>query len=206
MFEHVVVATDDERILRTVQDFGGKALMTRKDHKSGTERCAEALSLYTDQTGLTFSHVVNVQGDEPLIQSAHIQALMDCFKVPGTGIATLIRPLLADEDPQNPHLVKAVVDKSLKALYFSRAAIPYVRNRRQKDPGYYVHIGLYAFRAEVLEQVVRLPLSSLEQSESLEQLRWLEHGITIQTDVTDIPSIGVDTPEDLEKISGEAYS
>jgi len=206
LFEHTVVATDDDRILNTVLDFGGKALMTRKEHNTGTERCAEALQLYMEQTALTFSYVVNIQGDEPLVQGGQLQALMDCFKVPGTGIATLIRPLLPDEDPQNPNLVKAVVDKSLRALYFSRAAIPHVRDRRQADPGYYVHIGLYAYGSDVLEQIVKLPASRLEQSESLEQLRWLEHGIAIQTDVTTIPSIGVDTPEDLERISKDAYS
>jgi 3-deoxy-manno-octulosonate cytidylyltransferase (CMP-KDO synthetase) len=131
---------------------------------------------------------------------------MDCFKVPGTGIATLIRPMLPDEVPQNPNLVKAVVDKSLRALYFSREAIPHVRNRRPENAGYYVHIGLYAYRSDVLEQIVKLPVSRLEQSESLEQLRWLEHGISIQCDVTTIPSIGVDTPEDLERISKDTHS
>jgi len=206
LFEHLVVATDDERILNTVLDFGGKALMTRTEHNSGTERCAEALNLYKDQTGLSFSHVVNIQGDEPLIQSGQLKALMDCFRIPGTGIATLIRPMLAHEDPQNSHLVKAVVDKSLRALYFSRAPIPYVQNHRTKEIRFYVHIGLYAFRSDILEQIVMLPVSNLEESESLEQLRWLEHGISIQTDVTDLPSIGVDTPEDLERISKEGYS
>lgn len=206
LFEHTVVATDDDRILNTVLDFGGKALMTRKEHKSGTERCAEALGLYMDQTALTFDHVVNIQGDEPLIQSGQLKSLMDCFKVAGTGIATLIRPMLPEEDPGNPNLVKAVVDKSLKALYFSRAAIPHVRDRRPDSSAYYVHIGLYAYRSDVLEQIVKLPVSRLEESESLEQLRWLEHGISIQTDVTTLPSIGVDTPEDLERISKETHS
>lgn len=205
-FEQLVVATDDERILNTVLDFGGKAVMTHSEHKSGTERCAEALHIYRDQSGLTFSHVVNIQGDEPLIQSGQLKALMDCFKIQGTGIATLIRPMLPNEDPQNPNLVKVVVDKSLRALYFSRAPIPYVRDRRSGEPGHYAHIGLYAFRSEVLEQIVTLPVSMLEQSESLEQLRWLEHGIPIQTDLTDLPSIGVDTPEDLDRIRKEDYS
>lgn len=205
-FEHLVVATDDERILNTVLDFGGKAVMTRSEHKSGTERCAEAFHIYSDQSGITFSHVVNVQGDEPMIQSGQLLTLMDCFKVQGTGIATLIRPMLPQEDPQNPHLVKVVVDKSLRALYFSRAPIPYVRDHKSPEPGYYAHIGLYAFRSEVLEQIVGLPESKLEQSESLEQLRWLEHGISIQTDVTDLISMGVDTPDDLERIRKEAHS
>jgi 3-deoxy-manno-octulosonate cytidylyltransferase (CMP-KDO synthetase) len=180
--------------------------MTRKEHKSGTERCAEALGLYMERTAVTFDHVVNIQGDEPLIQSGQLRSLMDCFKVPGTGIATLIRPMQPDEDPGNPNLVKAVVDKSLKALYFSRAAIPHARDRRPESSVYYVHIGLYAYRSDVLEQIVKLPVSPLEESESLEQLRWLEHGISIQTDVTTLPSIGVDTPEDLERISKETHS
>jgi 3-deoxy-manno-octulosonate cytidylyltransferase (CMP-KDO synthetase) len=206
LFEHTVVATDDDRILNTVLDFGGKALMTRKEHKTGTERCAEALQHYQEQTALIFSHVVNIQGDEPLVQSEQFQALMDCFRVPGTGIATLIRPMLPEEDPGNPNLVKAVVDKSLRALYFSRAAIPHVRDPRLVQAAYYVHIGLYAYRSEVLEQIVRLPFSQLEQSESLEQLRWLEHGITIQCDLTTLPTIGVDTPEDLERIRRDTHS
>jgi len=206
LFEHCVVATDDDRILNTVLDFGGKALMTREDHKSGTERCAEALTLYTDQTALTFTHVVNIQGDEPLVQSEQLLSLMDCFNIPGTEIATLVRSMQPDEDPQNPNLVKAVVDKSLRALYFSRAAIPHVRNRRPESTDYYIHLGLYAYRSDILEQIVKLPVSKLEQNESLEQLRWLEHGISIQTDVTYLPSIGVDTPDDLEKIKKETHS
>jgi 3-deoxy-manno-octulosonate cytidylyltransferase (CMP-KDO synthetase) len=205
LFEHLVVATDDERILNTVKDFGGKALMTRSDHQTGTERCAEALDLYRNQTSLKFSHVVNIQGDEPLIQTAQLQTLMACFQVQGTGIATLIRKIPAGEDIQNPNLVKVVVDKSLKALYFSRAPVPYLRGPKPAGFSFYGHLGLYAYRADVLEKIVTLPASMLEQSEMLEQLRWLEHGIAIQTDITDLPSIGVDTPEDLEKISLKGY-
>ena len=205
LFEHLVVATDDDRILNTVIDFGGKALKTKSDHNTGTERCAEALDLYRNQTGLTFSHVVNIQGDEPLIQPEELQTLMDCFQVPATGIATLIRKITQEEEPQNPNLVKVVVDKSLKALYFSRALIPYIRGQKPKGFSYYAHLGLYAYRSDVLEKIVNLPVSALEQSEMLEQLRWLEHGITIQTDITDLPSIGVDTPEDLERIMREGH-
>ena len=205
LFEHLVVATDDDRILNTVLDFGGKALMTRSDHNTGTERCAEALDLYRNQTGLTFSHVVNIQGDEPLIQTGQLQTLMACFQVSGTGIATLIRQIPAHEEPQNPNLVKVVVDKSLKALYFSRAPIPYIRGPKPEGHTFYAHLGLYAYRSDVLEKIVKLPVSRLEQSEMLEQLRWLEHGIAIQTDITDLPSIGVDTPEDLDRISHEGH-
>ena len=205
LFKHLVVATDDGRILKTVRDFGGKALMTGSDHTTGTERCAEALDLYRNQTGLTFSHVVNVQGDEPLIQTEQLQTLMGCFQVPGTGIATLIRKIPPGEDPRNPNLVKVVVDKSLKALYFSRAPIPYLRNPKSKGHPVYAHLGLYAYRSEVLEKIVKLPASGLEKSELLEQLRWLEHGISIQTDITNLPSIGVDTPEDLDRLNLEGH-
>jgi len=205
LFEHLVVATDDDRILNTVIDFGGKALKTKSDHNTGTERCAEALDLYRIRTGLTFSHVVNIQGDEPLIQTGQLQTLMDCFHLPGTGIATLIRKITQEEEPQNPNLVKVVVDKSLKALYFSRALIPYIRGQKPEGFSYYAHLGLYAYRSDVLEKVVKLPVSALEQSEMLEQLRWLEHDITIQTDITDLPSFGVDTPEDLERIAREGH-
>lgn len=204
LFEHLLVATDDERIRQAVQKFGGKVLMTSPEHSSGTERCAEAAELYEQEIGMHFSHVVNIQGDEPLIQVEQLQTLISCFQTPGTGIATLIRQLTNKEELNNPNVVKVVVDQSFRALYFSRAPIPYVRpNKNEGDSGYipyYTHIGLYAFQREILEQMVQLSPSALEVAESLEQLRWMEHGITIRTAVTNLPSIGVDTPEDLERI------
>lgn len=204
LFEHLLVATDDQRIHNAVERFGGKVQMTSPKHSSGTERCAEAAGLYEEQKGLRFSHVVNIQGDEPLIQPEQLQTLIDCFQAPGIGIATLIRQMKEKEELENPNVVKVVVDQSFRALYFSRAPIPFVRSTgTEKESGniqFYTHIGLYAFQREVLEQVVKLPPSALEQAESLEQLRWMEHGITIRTAVTNLPSLGVDTPEDLEKI------
>ena len=204
LFEHLLVATDDQRIYDAVERFGGLVHMTSPVHSSGTERCAEAALVYEQQTGLGFSHVVNIQGDEPLIQPEQLQTLIDCIQTPGTGIATLIRPLEAEEELENPNVVKVVVDQSFRALYFSRAPIPFVRSsgldQETENLPFYTHIGLYAFRREVLEQVVTLPPSALEQAESLEQLRWMEHGITIRTAVTQLPSLGVDTPEDLENI------
>ena len=204
LFEHLLVATDDQRIYDAVERFGGLVHMTSPVHSSGTERCAEAALVYEQQTGLSFSHVVNIQGDEPLIQPEQLQTLIDCIQTPGTGIATLIRPLEAEEELENPNVVKVVVDQSFRALYFSRAPIPFVRSsgldQETENLPFYTHIGLYAFRREVLEQVVTLPPSALEQAESLEQLRWMEHGITIRTAVTQLPSLGVDTPEDLENI------
>jgi len=207
LFEHLLVATDDERIWNAVLAFGGKAVMTSADHKSGTERCAEAAMLYEKESGFKFTHVVNIQGDEPLIQSIQLQTLMDCILVPDTPIATLIKAPEHREELDNPNVVKVVVDLGFRALYFSRASIPMVRDSRSVQdpgsPGYYTHIGLYAFRREVLEKVVSLPPTPLEQAESLEQLRWMEHGIRIRTAVTSMPSLGVDTPEDLERIRKE---
>lgn len=204
LFDQLLVATDDQRIYDAVERFGGLVLMTSPEHKSGTERCAEAAALYEQQTGQHFEYVVNIQGDEPLIQSAQLQALIDCIRIPGTSIATLIRAVEEMEEVHNPNVVKVVVDKSLQALYFSRAPIPYERDP-EKDAAYrkdryYSHIGLYAFRREILEKVVKLPSTPLEQAESLEQLRWIEHGIPIRTAITPLRSIGVDTPEDLELI------
>lgn len=204
LFEHLLVATDDQRIYTAVERFGGKVQMTSPKHSSGTERCAEAAGLYEKQKNLRFSHVVNIQGDEPLIQPEQLQTLIDCFQAPGTGIATLIRQMKEKEELENPNVVKVVVDQLFRALYFSRSPIPFVRSTgTEQESGniqFYTHIGLYAFQRDVLEQVVKLPPSALEQAESLEQLRWMEHGITIRTAVTNLPSLGVDTPEDLEKI------
>jgi 3-deoxy-manno-octulosonate cytidylyltransferase (CMP-KDO synthetase) len=204
MFEHLLVATDDLRIQDVVENFGGRVQMTSTMHTSGTERCAEAARLYEGQTGLHFSHVVNIQGDEPLIRTEQLQTLTDCFKTPGTGIATLIREMADSDELGNPNVVKVVVDRSFRALYFSRAPIPFMRNGKSENERgklkFYTHLGLYAFQREVLERVVNLTPSALEQAESLEQLRWLENGITIQTAVTHFPSLGVDTPEDQEKI------
>ena len=207
LFEHLLVATDDARIYDAVVDFGGKVVMTSPEHSSGTERCAEAATLYEKESGLRFTHVVNIQGDEPLIQSGQLQTLLDCMLVSNTPISTLIRPLNTVEELENPNVVKVVVDLNFRALYFSRAPIPWVRDaghkRESGDPKFYSHIGLYAFRREVLEEVVNLSPTLLEQTESLEQLRWMEHGFSIRTAVTSLPSLGVDTPEDLEKIRKE---
>ena len=210
VFEHLLVATDDQSIYDAVTGFGGKVQMTSPSHISGTDRCAEAAYLYERETGLRFSHVVNIQGDEPLIQPEQLQGLINCFEAPGTGIATLIRILKDKNELPDPNAVKVVVDKSFRALYFSRSPIPFVRNsgtgKEAAKVTYYTHIGLYAFQREVLDRVVKLAPSSLEKAESLEQLRWLEHGITIQTAVSDLPTLGVDTPDDLERIRKQLFS
>lgn len=202
VLDDAVVATDDERIYEAVKAFGGKVEMTSTAHRSGTDRCWEA---YCKQ-GSEFDVVVNVQGDEPFIQAAQLEALKACFENPATQIATLVKPfkesdgLAALENPNSP---KVVLDGEQQAIYFSRSVIPYLRGVEReewlKTHTFYKHIGIYAFRSEVLKEVTSLPQSTLEKAESLEQLRWLENGYRIGVGITDIETIGIDTPEDLEK-------
>ena len=202
VLDEAVVATDDERIFAAVEAFGGKAVMTSSAHRSGTDRCREAF----EKMGEGYDVVVNVQGDEPFIQPAQLEALKCCFLNPATQIATLVKPfteadgLAALENPNSP---KVVLDNEGCALYFSRSVVPYLRgverNEWLKHPPFYKHIGIYAFRAEVLKAVTDLPQSTLELSESLEQLRWLENGYKIGVGITQMETIGIDTPEDLAK-------
>lgn len=202
LLDYVVVATDDKRIYDAVLSFGGNAVMTSVDHKSGTDRCREAHSL----CGGNFDVVVNIQGDEPFIRKSQIQSLIACFNDEKTDIATLVKPFTpADgfDRLENVNSPKVVLDSDMNALYFSRSIIPFQRNRDRSEwianHTYYKHIGLYAYRAAVLEEITRLPQSSLEIAESLEQLRWLENGYKIKVGITDVETIGIDTPQDLEQ-------
>ena len=197
----VVVATDDERIYDDVEAFGGKVVMTRADHKCGTDRCLEAYNAITtpswrDQND-TDTVIINIQGDEPFIQPEQIETLMACFNNPQTQIATLVRPYTAKDsqaDLENVNTPKVEWNKATgEAKMFSRAVIACA------DGSHYRHIGIYAYRADVLAQITRLPQSPLEIKERLEQLRWLENGYRIFVGVTDTPTIGIDTPEDLKK-------
>lgn len=199
--DEVVVATDDERISRAVEQFGGRAIMTSAEHRSGTDRCYEAYTLSASEAEV----VINIQGDEPFIDPSQIESLKKCFERDTTEIATLIRPVNPDADYatlSNPNTPKVVTDTEGQALYFSRSVIPYVRGaERDAWPAcvqFYTHVGIYAFRAEVLRKVVGLKQSPLELAESLEQLRWLQNGFKIQTAVTQCQTIGIDTPEDLQ--------
>lgn len=196
------VATDDERIEAAVRAFGGKVVMTSVHHKSGTDRCYEACA----QIGGQFDVVVNIQGDEPFIQPSQLQALKACFDDSATQIATLVKPFTADngfDALENVNSPKVVLNKNMNALYFSRSIIPYQRNAEKadwlKNHTYYKHIGLYAYRVEVLKEITTLPQSALELAESLEQLRWLENGYTIKAGITEVETIGIDTPQDLER-------
>lgn len=202
VIKDVVVATDDVRIAAEVERFGGCAIMTSEAHRSGTDRCAEALT----KMGGDYDVVINVQGDEPFIRREHIEALIACFNNPETEIATLAKPMTSAEDMadiHNPNSVKVVTDLRGRALYFSRAAIPFQRDVEQsewsKHHTYLKHIGIYAFRAQTLRDVTSLDTSSLEQTEKLEQLRWLEHGYYISVAKTPYATMGIDTPEDLQR-------
>lgn len=202
VLDNVVVATDDERIAQAVNDFGGKAVMTSTEHRSGTDRCREA---YLNNGGGE-DVIINIQGDEPFIHPDQIRAIMSCFDDEATDIATLIRPFAPTRPVAeliNPNSPKVVVDSKMNAMYFSRSVIPYLRGVEQEkwpeSHQFYTHIGMYAYRANVLGEITKLPQSSLEVAESLEQLRWLENGYVIKTAVSDIETVGIDTPEDLER-------
>jgi len=191
------VATDDERIRHTVESFGGHAVMTRTDHRSGTDRLEEA----AEKIGTDADVIINVQGDEPFIAPSQLSTLMALFDDPQTQIATLGKPFATAEEAKNPNSPKIVTDLRGYALYFSRSVIPYFRNAPGQPgmPQLLKHIGLYAYKREVLAQVTRLPQSPLELAESLEQLRWLENGYRIRVGITDVETVGIDTPDDLTR-------
>lgn len=202
ILDDAYVATDDERIESAVKAFGGKVVMTSTKHNSGTDRCYEALTKISGQ----FDVVVNIQGDEPFIQPSQLEALKACFDDSQTQIATLVKPFTAEdsfEALQNINSPKVVLNKNHHAMYFSRSIIPYQRNAEKnvwlENHVYYKHIGLYAYRSEVLKEITALPQSSLELAESLEQLRWLENGYKIKVGISNVETIGIDTPEDLAK-------
>jgi len=204
VLDTVYVATDDERIFRAVHEFGGKAIMTSPEHSSGTDRCAEAIKLVEKELGEQFDVVLNIQGDEPFIEPRQITLLMECFEQPQTQIATLVKVTSLAEDIFNPNRPKVVLGLNQEALYFSRSPIPYVCSKEKEDwpmaAEFYLHIGLYAFRKDVLLEITRLPQSFLEKAESLEQLRWLENGFHIAVRTTTYDSFGIDTPEDLARL------
>lgn len=195
-----VVATDDTRIAEAVEAFGGRAMMTRSTHRSGTDRCGEVLEML-EAEGKVFDVVVNIQGDEPFVQQEQLTSLIGCFENSDTQIATLKTAIGNIEELCSPNNVKVVCNNTGNALYFSRQPIPYLRGVEREEwlqrQSYYKHVGIYAFRATVLKELVRLSPSQLELSESLEQLRWLENGYPIRVCMTPTANMGIDTPEDL---------
>lgn len=198
----VWVATDDSRIFDTVQSFGGKAVMTSTEHRSGTDRIQEAYS----KIGEDFDVVINVQGDEPFIQPEQIESLKECFDSKDVELATLVKPFKKEDGFDilfNPNSPKVVINKKNEAIYFSRSIVPYIRDSHHTEwldkHIFYKHIGMYAYRVDVLKEITQLPQSSLEKAESLEQLRWIENGYRIRVGYTDVETIGIDTPEDMER-------
>lgn len=209
VLSEVAVATDDERIYQHVRAFGGQVIMTRPDHPSGTDRCAEAVGLRDD-----IDVVVNIQGDEPFIRPDQIAAVTAPFAA-GAGLATLARRIADEEDLWNPNVVKVTVDRSGRALYFSRHPIPYLRDVPREDwlsHGLHLqHLGLYAYRRDVLLELTQLAPGTYERAEGLEQLRWLQAGYRLHVALTEHRTIGIDTPEDLQRaeawlISGGDFS
>ncbi len=201
--ERVVVATDDKRIVRNVESFGGNVMLTGSSHANGTSRCLEVVEKLEKQ-GHYFDVVMNIQGDEPLIQPDQISQLIALFSNETTDIATLAHRIREVEELMNPNAVKVVTGTQQQALYFSRQAIPFVRGENPENRlgkiDFYKHLGIYAYRTSVLKKIVLLPPGKLEQAEKLEQLRWLENGFVIKVGITDYEGVGVDTPEDLAKL------
>ena len=201
--DDLYVATDDERISDAVKSFGGKVILTSEKHNSGTDRCHEA----SRKIGGHFDVIINIQGDEPFIQPEQIELLKSCFSEPDTQIATLVKPFYKNGDFEktifNPNTPKVVLNNCNEAMYFSRSIIPYIRGMEYtewlKTHTFYKHIGLYAYRTDILKEITALPQSSLEIAESLEQLRWLQNGYKIKVAITNQETIGIDTPEDMDK-------
>lgn len=203
ILDNAIVATDHEAIFNAVKSFGGKVVMTSEAHRSGTDRCWEA---YT-KLGQKYDVIINIQGDEPFIEASQLEAIKSCFSDSATEIATLVKPFTKEDGIEallNPNSPKVVLSKDRFALYFSRSIIPYCRgtepqNWLEEAGPFYKHIGIYAYRAEVLKKITSLSVSSLEKMESLEQLRWLENGLRIKVGISDVETIGIDTPEDLKR-------
>lgn len=196
----VIVATDDESIEKTVQNFGGKVCLTSSHHPSGTDRCAEVLSAMN----IVCDAVINIQGDEPFIDPRQIDLLCTCFDDPRTDLATLIKKIVSKEVLFNPNSPKVVVDKDAFAIYFSRHPVPFIRGADEewwlRKFTFFQHIGIYGYRPAILKDITQLPPSPLEKAESLEQLRWLENGYKIKTAITTYETTAIDTPEDLERV------
>lgn len=198
----VMVATDDQRIFDHVLSFGGKVMMTADTHRTGTDRCAE-VARCLDKNGNPYDVYINIQGDEPFIDPDQIDTVAACFKDPATDLATLRKKITATEELFNPNIIKVTCNQLGQALYFSRSPIPYLRGKENatwvSEGLHYKHIGLYAYRSETLQRISALPPSALETAESLEQLRWLENGLSIRVEITTLESHSIDTPEDLLK-------
>jgi 3-deoxy-manno-octulosonate cytidylyltransferase (CMP-KDO synthetase) len=202
--DKVIVATDDQRIVEAVNSFGGEAFMTSRLHSTGTNRCLEAFHKYAEQHNEDIDVVINIQGDEPMLEPESLEELASSFKDADVEMATLITQVKNIHDLNDPGVVFVVFNKDHDALYFSRNALPHVQGVPEREwlsyHTFYKHIGMYAFRPEALEKFAALPMSDLEKAESLEQNRWLENGRNIRLCMTEHEGISVDTPDDLERV------
>lgn len=197
--DRVVVATDDERIYNHVKSFGGDAVMTSASHQTGTDRCVEAF----EHLGEEYDAVINIQGDEPVIRPGQLDLLAFCFNDDRCEIATLAVKIHDNDILFDSSKIKTVLDHNSNAIYFSRHPIPY--QQRPADQWlehhtYFKHVGIYGFRSDILKEVGKLPPSTLEQAESLEQIRWMENGYSIQVKVTEFDSISIDIPKDVDRV------
>lgn len=203
VLDTVVVATDDQRIYDAVVQFGGRVVMTSENHKTGTDRCYEALTKLPE----TYDVVINIQGDEPFIAIDQIEALKNCFVSDQIQLATLVKPFDANtsiDELENPNTPKVILSQTGEAICFSRSVIPYLRGVEKSQWAaahtYYKHIGIYAYRTDILAQITNMTQTPLEQAESLEQLRWLENGLHIHVAITLSDNHSIDTLEDLQRV------
>jgi 3-deoxy-manno-octulosonate cytidylyltransferase (CMP-KDO synthetase) len=200
LLHKVIVATDHSKIYDHVKSFGGEVIMTSEAHQSGTDRCFEVVTKLGEQ----IDYVINIQGDEPFIKPEQIELLGSCLTNPNTQLATLIKRIEDKETLFNPNTPKVIFNQSNEAIYFSRNTIPFIRGAEQEQwlfkNTFYKHIGIYAYRTDILKEITSLPTSNLEKAEALEQLRWIESGYKIKVAITEYESYGIDTPEDLERI------
>ena len=204
LLDELIVATDDSRIEKVVKDFGGKVMMTEPTHSSGTERCAEIQKILK-HSGNSFDVIINIQGDEPFIDPKQIDLVASCFNEANVQIATLAKKIENKKELFDPNVVKILTDINDKAIYFSRQTLPYIRGQNIENwiqsSAHYKHIGIYGYQSAILEKIVTLKKTPLEDAESLEQLRWIENGYSIKVKTTTIESYAVDVPEDLSKFS-----
>ena len=203
VLDTVVVATDDQRIYDAVVQFGGRVVMTSENHKTGTDRCYEALTKLPE----TYDVVINIQGDEPFIAIDQIEALKNCFVSDQIQLATLVKPFDANtsiDELENPNTPKVILSQAGEAICFSRSVIPYLRGVEKSQWAtahtYYKHIGIYAYRTDILAQITKMTQTPIEKAESLEQLRWLENGLHIHVAITHSDNHSIDTPEDLQRV------
>lgn len=198
--DKVLVATDHEEIRKTVEDAGGEVVLTMSEHESGTDRCLEA---YNKQ-GEEFDAIINIQGDEPRLESAMISELVNIMAKPGVRLGTLVKRIEDVGDILDPNRIKVVLNSDNKAMYFSRSPIPFYKGLMAKEwliqHNYYKHIGMYGYKPSMLREIIHMEVSALEKAESLEQLRWLENGLNIHCGITRHESPAIDTPEDLESL------